>query len=256
MIPYIRLVGFALAAFFLSSVQALASDFTEYKLESGQTVSGVVFDEMHNAQYWQNDAVVVLHKNHDVTYAKDDTTMRHLPIGTRVRIFHPIAANHPAIDVQPSQSIATTQVASTTGISLVLDTVDAGSHVPAASVAALDLRPIANTPKPQHSLWEWLMLVGSTFGLVVCAFHGFAVWRESRRRRRFLYRPVPHATGEAVLPKRDRDIEFVVSIIDVKESAPPQEIDLSRLEDRGWRPLFAKDEVFNPRDMDTHPCPS
>lgn len=250
MIAHIRLIGFALAALFLSSVQALASDFTEYKLESGQTVSGVVFDTTHNAQYWQNDAVVVLHKNHDVTYAKDDTTMRHLPIGTRVRIFHPVAANHPVTDGRPSQSA--------TGISLVSNTVGAG---PAASVAALAISdsslPIVNTHEyhqPQHSLLEWLMLIVLASGLVACAFHGFAVWREFRRRRHYMHRAVLHATGEAVLPTRD--IELEIDLIDAKASAPPQDIDLSRLDDRDWRPLFAKDEMFNPRDMDTHPCPS
>jgi hypothetical protein len=58
----------------------------EFKLADGQTVSHVVYTQLHKASFWKSADVEIFHPVRDRKYAKTERVMRHLPVGTRVRI--------------------------------------------------------------------------------------------------------------------------------------------------------------------------
>jgi hypothetical protein len=75
-------LGFVLVA----ASKVSASDFTEFTLWSGQTVSEVVAEQIGGAHAWQSNLVVILHPSWDMEYSKDEATMASLPEGARIWI--------------------------------------------------------------------------------------------------------------------------------------------------------------------------
>jgi hypothetical protein len=80
---------FVLAMFFPSLAWAQSSEF---ELKAGQTVSGIVYEQLRNASLWRSADVVVVHPKKEIRYRKTDRQMRRLPVGTRVRISNKLIA--------------------------------------------------------------------------------------------------------------------------------------------------------------------
>jgi hypothetical protein len=235
---------FILIGLFLSLFCAAASaEILEHKLADGECVSAVVWEATRDASFWQNDAVHVLHPTEDVEYPKDDYTMRHLPIGTRVRIYEP----NPGVDTVPA-------AASTTGVVVssprAISTGEQQVYQPAVRVAlasfslqvasvtstGADVVPTTATQNyqyPEHHipLEGWLMIIPCLVALLVCAVHGFNVWREYRARRREMFRPYHRPKGEPILPDGnvgDMDLTFLDSRL---ADPPPKPVPIHPLHD-------------------------
>lgn len=221
---------FCLLGLFVSLFSSTAfAAVIERQLADGECVSVVVWEATRDASLWQNDVVHVLHPTEDVEYPKDGYTMRHLPIGARVRIHEP----SPLVDAVPATASTMGAVESsfkvstdepvyqsTARLSLASFSPQAASAVPSYGTNVV---PTAsqNYQYPEHHipLEGWLLIIPCMVGLLVCAVHGINVWRERRELRRSMRRPFPVVRGDPVLPGGVQDIDL--SSLDVRLAEPP-----------------------------------